>query len=446
MPFEIKMPQLGLTMEEGRVVGWLIAEGDPFRSGDEILEVETDKATVVVEAHQAGTLRRILVPAGQEVAVGAPLAVATAPGESLPAGWEPPPAAATSPQAEAPSVSSTPSVKETEEAPLRASWKARSLAREMGVDLTLTGSGPGGRIVAADVAAARGVPTPQPAPAASVSPVAARLASALGLDPATIPGTGSEGRVLQADIIDAAATIIQEKRGAPAAHELTEPTTIPLTGVRGTVSRRMAESAQATARVTLFREVDAAALIDLRHQFQAQDVAVSYNDLLVRICASALRAHPAANARLAEDRIEIVDRIHVGVAVDTERGLLVPVIRDADRLTLPQIAAESARLIEAARAGRSQPDDLSGGTFTITNLGMFGVEGFTPVINLPECCILGVGRIVRKPVVVDDDDTVAVRPSMTISLAFDHRVIDGAPAARFFDRIAQSIENPLLML
>lgn len=446
MPFEIKMPQLGLTMEKGSVVGWLIAEGDPFHSGDEILEVETDKATVVVEAHQAGTLRRILVPAGQEVAVGAPLAIATAPGESLPAGWEPPTTHATPQPAEAPSVSSAPAVDATEEAPLRASWKARALAREMGIDLTtLAGSGPGGRIVAADVAAVPETPVTRPAPAASVSPVAARLADALGLDPATIPGTGSEGRVLQADVINTAAALIQEKRGA-AAPEPAEPRTIPLTGVRGTVSRRMAESAQATARVTLFREVDAAALIDLRHQFQAQDVAVSYNDLLVRICASALRAHPAANARLAEDRIEFVDRIHVGIAVDTERGLLVPVIHDADRLTVPQIAAESTRLIEAARAGRSQPDDLSGGTFTITNLGMFGVEGFTPIINLPECSILGVGRIVRKPVVVDDDDTVAVRPTMTVSLVFDHRVIDGAPAARFLNQIAQSIENPLLML
>jgi pyruvate dehydrogenase E2 component (dihydrolipoamide acetyltransferase) len=175
-------------------------------------------------------------------------------------------------------------------------------------------------------------------------------------------------------------------------------------------------------------------------------VSVSYNDLLIRICAVALCEHPAANARLGEGQIEHLDRVNVGLAVDTERGLLVPVVHDADRLTLPQIAAKTAWLVAAARSGRIAPEQLSGGTFTVTNLGMFGVEGFAPVINLPECCILGVGKIVRKPVVVDQADTVAVRPTMTLSLVFDHRVIDGAPAARFLDRIAQLIEDPLLLL
>jgi pyruvate dehydrogenase E2 component (dihydrolipoamide acetyltransferase) len=434
-------------MEKGTVVEWLIAEGDTFGPGDEILEVETDKAIVVVEAHQLGTLRQILVPAGQEADVGTALAIATAPGESLPAGWEPPtthsvPADTIEPL---PAATTSPAKTEEEDNP-RVSWKARALAREIAIDLTtLSGTGPRGRIVAADVEAAREAQLPPPSPTADVSPVAARLAGALGLNPGTIPGTGPGGRVLQVDVITAAAAIIQGKRDT-AALLMSTPTTVALTGVRGTVSRRMAESAHATARVTLFREVNVTALIELRHQFQAQDIAVSYNDILARVCASALRAHPAANARLTEDRIECVDRINIGVAVDTERGLLVPVIHDADTLTIPQIAAESARLIEAARAGRSQPDDLSGGTFTITNLGMFGVEGFTPIINLPECSILGVGRIVRKPVVVDDEDTMSVQPMMTISLVFDHRVIDGAPAAQFLDRIAQSIENPLLLL
>jgi pyruvate dehydrogenase E2 component (dihydrolipoamide acetyltransferase) len=446
VPFEIKMPQLGLTMEKGTVVKWLIAEGDTFSPGDEILEVETDKAIVVVESHQAGTMRQILVSVGEEVAVGAVLAVATAPGEAIPADWTPSPAPSPSEEAKASVIQASPPAEATREAELCASWKARTLAREMGVDLnTLSGSGPVGRIVAANVEAARRTPSPAPSPTADVSPVAGRLAEALGLDPSTIAGTGTDGRILQADVINAAAAIIEGGRGTgPRRPEtLTE---IPLTGVRGTVSSRMAESARATARVTLFREVNATALIDLRRHFQTQGVSASYNDLLVRVCTSALRAHPAANARLADDRIEYVDSIHIGIAVDTERGLVVPVIRDADTLTIPQIAAASARLIRAARAGRNQPDDLSGGTFTVTNLGMFGVEGFTPVINLPECCILGVGRIARKPVVVDDDDAISVQPMMTISLVFDHRVIDGAPAARFLDRIAESIENPLLML
>jgi len=222
--------------------------------------------------------------------------------------------------------------------------------------------------------------------------------------------------------------------------------TVPLAGVRGVISERMAASARATARVTMFREVDASRLIQLREAFKAQGIGVSYNDILVRVCAIALREHPGANARLGEGQVELLDRVHIGVAVDAERGLLVPVVRDADKLTIPQIAARSAQLIEAAQAGRSLPDDLTGGTFTITNLGMLGVEGFTPIINLPECCILGVGRIVRKPVASDEDDGLAVRPMMTLSLSFDHRVIDGAPAARFLARIAELIEDPMLLL
>jgi pyruvate dehydrogenase E2 component (dihydrolipoamide acetyltransferase) len=208
----------------------------------------------------------------------------------------------------------------------------------------------------------------------------------------------------------------------------------------------MGSSARTTARVTLFREVDATGLVGVRERFTARDINVAYNDILVYICATALREHPGANARLGDSQIEILDRVNIGLAVDTDRGLLVPVIHSADTLTMSQIAAERARLVQAARAGRIQPDDLTGGTFTITNLGMFGVEGFTPIINLPESCILGLGKIVRKPVVVGEGDTVAVRPTMTVSLVFDHRVIDGAPAARFFDRIAQLVENPILLL
>ncbi|MFN2167546.1 MAG: dihydrolipoamide acetyltransferase family protein, partial [Anaerolineae bacterium] len=222
--------------------------------------------------------------------------------------------------------------------------------------------------------------------------------------------------------------------------------TTPLKGVRRIVSEGMARSVHTTARVTLFREVDAGQIAHARERFIAQGVSVSYNDLLIQICAVALREFPEANARLGDGEIEHLDRVNVGLAVDTERGLLVPVVHDADRLTLPQIAAETARLVAAARSGRIAPDDLSGGTFTVTNLGMFGVEGFTPVINLPECCILGVGQIVRKPVVIDERDTIAVRPTMTLSLVFDHRVIDGAPAARFLDRIAQLVEEPALLL
>lgn len=460
------MPQLGLTMESGIVVEWLVGEGDQIVQGQEILSVETDKAIVAVEAHQAGTLVRILVPAGQEVPVGAILAVGLAPGEVLPADWQPTrtqPAGQDRPaEGPGPAVASSSAGKDSAargDGPLQASWKARTMARAADLDLrSVPGSGPAGRIVAEDVArAAAAAATAGPGPEIRATPVAANLAAALGLDLSRVAGSGSDGQITQSDVIQATAAILKEaarpERPTPEGRALARPPGPPqvtaataLKGVRRIVSEGMAMSAHSTARVTLFREVDASGLLGLRQRFKAQGQPVSYNDLLVYICAAALREHPEANARLGDGQVEQLDRINIGLAADTDRGLLVPVIHHADLLSVPQIAAESATLVQAARAGQLLPDDLSGGTFTITNLGMFGVEGFTPVINLPECCILGVGRIVRKPIVCDDLDTVAVRPMMTISLVFDHRVIDGAPAARFLDRIAQLIEDPLLLL
>ncbi|MBN1139068.1 MAG: 2-oxo acid dehydrogenase subunit E2 [Anaerolineae bacterium] len=474
MPFEIIMPQLGLTMEKGTVVDWLVDEGDAIAIGDEILQVETDKSVVAVESREAGTLARILVPAGQEVAVGAVLAIIVGPGEVLPDGWQPDVPLANAARPAPPSRSvSTPSLPVGHSAK-QASWKARAMARQAGLDWkTVPGSGPGGRIVAADIVGAadveaamarrvQGTPVQAMTPetlatpgqevaesTVKATPVAERLAETLGLDLVQVRGSWPGGRICQADVLAAAAAIIREKAKAPLARQPEPPgvaSVTPLKSVRKIVSEGMATSVHTTARVTLFRDVSARAFIQLRDRFVARGAHIAYNDLIIHICAVALREHPAANARLGEGQIEHLDRVNVGLAVDTERGLLVPVVRDADRLAIPAIAAETARLVAAARSGRIAPDDLTGGTFTVTNLGMFGVEGFTPVINLPECCILGVGKIVRKPVVAGESDTVVVCPVMTLSLVFDHRVIDGAPAARFLDRIAQLVEDPMLLL
>jgi len=454
MPFEITMPQLGLTMETGTVVEWLAGEGEHVAQGQEIFQVETDKSVVAVEARQAGVIARILVPEGQEVPVGAVLAVGVAPGETLPANWQPAGLAVVASSAPGPDTQSTP-LPTTPTTPLRsgsrqASWKARAMAREAGLDLpAVVGSGPGGRVVAQDITAALTARAATLTPEPKATPVAANLAAALGLDLSQVSGRGLQGRITQADVLEAAAAIIRQGGTAPTRPLPGPPQvvrTTPLKGVRRIVSEGMATSAHTTARVTLFCEVDVTEFVRLRERFVAQGVNVSYNDVLIHICAVALGEHPEANARMGDGQIEHLDRVNIGLAVDTERGLLVPVVHNAERLTLPQIAAERARLVEAARTGRSQPDDLSGGTFTITNLGMFGVEGFTPVINLPECCILGVGRIVRKAVVSGEEDTVTVRPMMTLSLVFDHRVIDGAPAARFLERITRLVQDPTLLL
>jgi pyruvate dehydrogenase E2 component (dihydrolipoamide acetyltransferase) len=322
------------------------------------------------------------------------------------------------------------------------------MARQAGLDLrSVTGTGARGRIVAEDVA--RALASVPVTVEDTATPVAANLAAALGLDLSSISGSGPHGRVTQSDVLTTAAALIAgggpgvpaQERGLPQVS-----TTTALKGVRKIVSEGMAHSAQTTARVTLLREVDAGELVRLRKRYSAQGLEVSYNDLLIQICAIALREHPCANARLGDGVVEHLDRVNIGLAVDTDRGLLVPVIHNTTAMNLRQIVAERTRLIEEARTGRSHPDDLAGGTFTITNLGMLGVDGFTPVINLPECCILGVGRMVRKPVVIDKEDQVAVRPMMALSLVFDHRVIDGAPAARVLDRIAQLVEDPLLLL
>ena len=215
---------------------------------------------------------------------------------------------------------------------------------------------------------------------------------------------------------------------------------MPLKGVRKIVSEGMAISVHTTARVTLFREVKVAEFVKLRERFKGRGTNVSYNDILVRICAIALREHPEANARLGEGEIQQLDRVNIGLAVDTHRGLLVPVIHNADRLSLTRISAESARLVDAARTGHSVPDDLSGGTFTITNLGTYGIDAFSPIINLPQCAILGIGRIIEKPAVFDSQ--VVPRRMMALSLTFDHRVVDGGPAARFLNTIRQYVEQP----
>ncbi len=290
--------------------------------------------------------------------------------------------------------------------------------------------------------------------------MARKVAAELGVDLRTVSGTGAGGRIVRADVETAAAP-------APAAGPVPATTaarapapvvalpaaevasTEPLKGLRGIIAERMATSAQTTARVTLFTEVDATAFVEARTRLKAAvteewGFAPGYNDLLGLMVARALREYAYMNARLSGDEIQRLDHVNVGMAVDTERGLLVLVIRDADRLGLRAFGQQFRDMVGRAREGKSLPDDLSGGTFTITNLGMFDVDLFTPIINLPEAAILGVGRIQAKPVVREGQ--VVVAQMMTLSLAFDHRLVDGAPAARFLQRIKQFVENPYLLL
>ncbi|HJZ50263.1 MAG TPA: dihydrolipoamide acetyltransferase family protein, partial [Roseiflexaceae bacterium] len=329
----------------------------------------------------------------------------------------------------------------------RISPRARRVAAELGIDWSLaSGSGRTRRIVERDI---RALALARPAGVeVRASPLARRMAQELGVDLAQLAANQSGRKIERADVEQAA------RASAPAA---TSRASIPwqapgMSGVRKITAARMTESARTAAAVTLTTEADATELARLRANIAADlegsDLTIpSYNDLLTRLVALALLEHPALNATLTEDAIVQHSAVHIGIAVDGERGLLVPVVHDAHSKSVQQIAAESARLIAKARSGKVAAGDLQGGTFTISNLGMYDIDAFTPIINLPECAILGVGRIVARPVVVDEQaETIAVRKMMVLSLTFDHRLVDGAPAARFLQRVKQLIEHPYAWL
>ena len=472
---EVILPVLGETMNEGTIVEWLKQEGDAVEAREPLYTIESDKATLEVEAPDKGYLRRILVPKGQTVPVLSVVALMTStPDEPLPGEAAAAPAGAAA-GASAPAAQAEPAAAEAAVAApvprpggrVFASPRARMRAREAGVELAeLAGSGPGGRIVERDVVAYL-----EAAPRAT--PVARRLAVQAGVDLRTVQPSGAGGRISKEDVERALAAAAAPAAPAPAVAAPAAPapapgavpavpvapvpavSETPLAGVRAVIARRMHESHQVTAPVTLTMEVDATALVALREGLKAQlaqtlGFNVGYNELLIKIVAHALREFPYMNARLepgAEPNtgvIRTLGEVHVALAVDTERGLLVPVIRNADQKGIAQLAREVRELAERARAGKAAPDELSGATFTITNLGMFEIDAFTPVINLPEVAILGVGRI--KPVPAAVDGQVVIRQRMWLSLTHDHRLVDGAPAARFLQRIKQLIEAPLLLL
>jgi pyruvate dehydrogenase E2 component (dihydrolipoamide acetyltransferase) len=447
---EVILPKLGQTMESGAIIDWLKEEGDPVQRGEVLFTVESDKAVLEVEATARGFLRKILVPAGQTVPVLTAVALITREADEDIGEYEGAGRQGTKEQEEQARGlrrevgAAEPGTPEPHVGRIFTSPRARKAAREKGVDLAqVSGTGPGGRIVEADVIrhlSAR----------PRVTPVARRMAKALGVSLEAVSGSGPGGRIVKADV-EAAALLAPVPVTAPIPAEAPTAESVPLTGMRRIIAERMTASHTATARVTLVTEADATAFVEVREQLKASvaeewGFAPGYNDLLGLIVARALSEFPYMNARLSVDgsAIERMSSVNLGMAVDTERGLLVPVIRDADRRGLRALGTELRALVDRARVGKSLPDDLSSGTFTITNLGMYDVDAFTPIINLPEAAILGTGRIQPKAVVRDGQ--IVARHMWTLSLAFDHRLVDGAPAARFLQRIKQLVENPFLLL
>ena len=451
MAEEFFIPKLGQTVEEVTLVSWLVEDGAKVSQGQPVMEVETDKAIFPVEANARGVIHIGPFKAGMVLPVLTVVAVIGKPEDkfeltatdSAEATPESAPAASATPEAARPAAAPA---QGPENEKLFASPRARKLAGEKNVDLgAVPPTGYGGvRVAERDVLAFL-------AQAPKVTPVAQRIAAESGIDLRTVSGTGPGGRIVKEDI--ARHTQTESYIPMPAVSvpgpqpEILER--IPLKGVRSIIVERMAASVHTTARVTLVTEVDATEFVAARTRIKDKvekdwGFAPGYNDLLARIVATALRRYSYMNARLTPDAIEILGHVNIGMAVDTERGLLVPVIRDADQKSLRQFGAEFRAMVEQARNKSLLPDNLTGGTFTITNLGMYDVDAFTPVINLPELAILGVGRIAPKPVARGEG--VVVRQMLTLSLVFDHRLVDGAPAARFLQYIKQLIEEPYLLL
>jgi pyruvate dehydrogenase E2 component (dihydrolipoamide acetyltransferase) len=436
-PLTIVMPKLGLTMTEATLTRWLKAEGAVVAKDELLFEFESDKSLLEYECPADGVLRQILVAEGETVPCGTPVAYLQGSRVTGVQGRRAAEGKVAAQPIAAPTKVVSSSAPSATYAGVVATPAAKRQARILGIDLTgLTGRGPQGRIHLADVeAVAQTITTPT---ARTVTPMAERLASELGVDWTRLGGSGPGGRVLKEDVLQA----------APTAEPVATARIQPLTGVRGVIASRMSESAFSAPHVTLFSEADASALVEARSQLNAELAGaneISYNTLLIAILARLLPDHPALNACIVGNEIYFYEEVNIALAVETERGLLAPVIRQADRLDLITIQQTGNALIERAMAGKSLPDDLSGGTFTLTNLGMFDVDGFTPIINQPQAAILGVGRIVAKPVVAANGEVV-VRQMMTLSLSFDHRIVDGAPAARFLQRVKQLIERPFALM
>ena len=467
MATEFLMPKLGLTMEEGTIAEWLVADGDDVASGTAVLRIETDKTETDVEAAASGRLH-VEGQVGDTFACGERIGWFLADGEEAPAAATPAAAAATQPAAAtvAPAAASAPQAAAAVAAGGRiiASPMAKRLANERGIDLrAVRGTGPGGRIINADLEGVSSAPAaaPAPRPAAAGGPVAAtaaarQLADLLGVELAAIPADPTDGRVTRDGVAQYVRILIGTSPGTgatptPAATEppapalapaMQEPTSVTkLSGMRGTIAKRMHESLSQMAQLTLFMDADLDAVVTDRDRRKAEGRAPSYTDYVIAAAARALVRHPGVNSQITEDGVALLPEVHVGMAVALDGGLIVPVIRDTAGRDLASLGTESSRLAEAARSGSLALPDLEGGTFSVSTLGMFGVDGFTPVINPPNTAILGVGRL-RDDLVLGDDGNVTTTKRLTLSLTWDHRAFDGAPAAEFCKSIADLLGDP----
>ena len=414
----IRMPRMSDTMEEGNIIGWLKKVGDKVEPGETLAEVETDKATMELDAFVEGTLLYIAVPEGT-VAIDGIIAVIGQPGEDWQAAVNSTSTAGTSTGSATANSAAEPIKQDNISAPIvsdsndgqriKASPLAKSMAKESGINLgQIQGSGEGGRIVRKDVIGVK----PGEAIVPTVAKTVAVPTQVVSVQTSTTESSYEDKTVSQ---------------------------------MRKTIARRLSESKFTAPHFYLSVEIDMERAMEVREQLnQNSDVRISYNDLVIRSVASALKKHAVINASWLGDRIRYNHDVHIGVAVAVEDGLLVPVIKHADRKTLSQINGEVKMLAGKAKDKKLQPDEMQGNTFTISNLGMFGIEEFTAIINPPDACILAVGGIIQKPVVKNGQ--IVVGNTMKVTLSCDHRVVDGASGAQFLQTLKSILEEPLLLL
>jgi pyruvate dehydrogenase E2 component (dihydrolipoamide acetyltransferase) len=396
MPTNVIMPALGVAQEKGTLINWLKTEGQTVTKGEPLMEVETDKATVEIEAAASGILVNVTAAAGDEVPVGQTIALIVAPGETV-----------------AEKSIAQPLASAKDSAVASAQLKPET---QMGTPSPMPRI-PGSRILA--------------------SPAARRIAREEGIDLGALNGSGPEGSVLIADVRRAKEKQALEPAAAQRVSQL-----VPLSPMRRIVGERMTQSKQSAPHFYMSMDIDMTVVVGMRNSFKqrGERVLPSINDFILSACARALREFPILNARFTHDGIEFLSEINIGMAVALEEGLVVPVIRDADQLSLDDLAQQSRQLSEKAQQKKLLPFDYEGGTFTVSNLGMLGVDCFVAIINPPQCAILAVGRV--APRAVADEVGIAVRPMMTVTLSADHRVVDGALAARFLADFKRRMENP----
>jgi pyruvate dehydrogenase E2 component (dihydrolipoamide acetyltransferase) len=392
MPIDVIMPHLGAVSEESTLLNWLVEEGDQVKKGQPIFEAESDKATVEVEAPESGRITKLIAMPGEVVQVGGVVAILLIPEDKDEV------------------LDTGPKEVDITDKPLLTSTHEIEIRDKVKSD----------RLIA--------------------SPLARKFARSKGVDLNSIKGTGPGGRIIKADVENA---LIEQ---VPLSDHLTPPSldeALPLTAMRTTIAHRMTQSTHTTAPVTLNTDADAGAIVSLREALRRQrpDISreISYDLLIAKIVALALRKHPQVNASLTENGIVQHNKINIGIAVDTDRGLMVPVLMDVDQRDVYDLSQDLEDKIARAKTGKITADELRGGTFTLTNLGGYGIDSFTPIINLPECAILGIGRIKISPTV--RMGVVVPGKTISLSLTFDHRVIDGGPAARFLQEVVCIIEN-----